>query len=178
MTDDLCPASLDNSKWTGVELHCHAGSTDEHVSGLLADGVGAGCLHHRHGHCWRGESLPYLPPQMFFFPHPYLDLPLCTSSASSRRAGERRASGIGPDLALDTTQWRMVASRSQRGSARSLAVSPLQGWRSNTSWQAKRGPSGTCSTQTGPTTGVPKTSKASSVSWIRFSFQLDHMFRR
>ncbi|XP_039641776.1 tyrosine-protein phosphatase non-receptor type 21 isoform X2 [Perca fluviatilis] len=44
------PVSLDNSRWTGVELHCHAGSPVEHMPGLLADGVGTGCLHHRHGH--------------------------------------------------------------------------------------------------------------------------------
>ncbi len=65
-----CPVSLDNSRWSGVELHCHSGSPVEHVSGLLADGVGTGCLHHRHGHCWRGALISYL--QLCIF---YLSLP-------------------------------------------------------------------------------------------------------
>lgn len=47
-----CALSLSvNSRWTGVELHRHPGSLVKHVSGLLADGVGTGCFHHRHGHC-------------------------------------------------------------------------------------------------------------------------------
>lgn len=45
---------LVNCRWTGVELHRLTGSLVKHMSGLLADGVGTGRLHHRHGHCWRG----------------------------------------------------------------------------------------------------------------------------
>lgn len=46
-----CVLSLANGRWTGVELHRLAGALVKHVSGLLADGVGTGRLHHRHGHC-------------------------------------------------------------------------------------------------------------------------------
>lgn len=42
---------LVNCRWTGVELHCLAGSLVKHMSGFLADGVGTGRLNHRHGHC-------------------------------------------------------------------------------------------------------------------------------
>lgn len=45
---DVVPS--DNSERTGVELHRHAGSHVKHLPGLLADGVGAGCLYHRHGY--------------------------------------------------------------------------------------------------------------------------------
>lgn len=37
-----------------MEVHRFAGSLIKHLSGLLADGVGTGRLHHRHGHCRRG----------------------------------------------------------------------------------------------------------------------------
>lgn len=58
---------LVNCRWTGVELHRLTGSLVKHVSGLLADGVGTGRLHHRHGHCWRGAlNVDFL---FFFIPH-------------------------------------------------------------------------------------------------------------
>lgn len=46
-----CVLPLAYCRWTGVELHRLAGALVKHVSGLLADGVGTGRLHHRHGHC-------------------------------------------------------------------------------------------------------------------------------
>lgn len=144
------------------------------MPGLLADGVGTGSIYHRHGYSWRGTLIAYLklhiyyspslPGLTFFFPP--------TPFGFSRRAAERKASGTGPDSAHDTTQWHTAALRSPHGSAQSLAATPPRGWRSNTSWRAKRGLSGTCSTQTGPTTAVLRTSKASSVSGITIRLSL------
>lgn len=46
----MAASSLGDGRWTGLELHRRAGSPLKHVSGLLADGVGTGHLHHRHGY--------------------------------------------------------------------------------------------------------------------------------
>lgn len=42
---------LANCRRAGVELHRLAGAFIKHMSGFLADGVGTGHLHHRHGYC-------------------------------------------------------------------------------------------------------------------------------
>lgn len=73
-----CPVSSDNGWRTGVELHCNTGSHVEHMSGLLADGVGAGCRHHRHGYRWRGTfSLVLFHVHVLFCLYPLSHPCLC-----------------------------------------------------------------------------------------------------
>lgn len=157
---------LVNCRWTGVELHRLTGSLVKHMSGLLADGVGTGRLHHRHGHCWRGAlNVDFF----FFFEFLITTQNLSLLSPFYRSVDGRRATGTGPDWARDTTPWPTVVSRSQRGSAPSRAATPPQDSRSNTSWRARRGRSGTCSTRTGRITVAQTISKAFSVS----SYSLD-----
>lgn len=83
---------------------------------------------------------------------------------SCRKGVVRRVSAIGLVWALVTTLLHTGDLRSPRASARTLGATPQRAWRSNTSWRDRSEPSGTCSTQTGPTTAARRTLKASSVS--------------
>lgn len=83
---------------------------------------------------------------------------------SCRKGVERRVSAIGLVWALVTTLLHTGDLRSPRASARTLGATPQRAWRSNTSWRDRSEPSGTCSTQTGPTTAARRTLKAFSVS--------------